>query len=76
MWTYCVCSEFRGIVVDISDPDDSGGSVGQAVGGVPLHVCSLDDQRVLSDFLQTENKESQQLDTWTSNSHLLPLFYY
>ncbi len=54
VWTHCVCGEFRWIVVDISNLDDSGGRVGQAVGGVSLHVCSLNDQCVLGDFLETE----------------------
>lgn len=50
---YRVGGEFRRVVVDVSDPDDGGGRVGQAVGGVALHVGGLDDQRVLRDFLQT-----------------------
>lgn len=70
MWTYCVCGEFRGIVIDIGDPDDSGGSVGQAIGGVSFHVRSLDDQSVLGDFLEIENKEGQQLERRTSNFFL------
>lgn len=59
MWTYCVCGELRGIVIDIGDPDDSGGRVGQAVGGVSLHVRRLDDQGILGDFLET-NKEQRE----------------
>lgn len=70
MWTYRVCGEFRGIVIDVGDPDDSGGSVGQAIGGVSLHVRSLDDKGVLGDFLEIENKEGQQLERQTSNSFL------
>jgi len=61
VWTYCVGGELRRVVVDVGDPDDSGGGVGQAVRGVPLHVRRLDDQRVLGDFLETQNEESQQL---------------
>lgn len=51
--TYRVGGEFWWVVIDVGDPDDRGGGVGQAVGGVALHVGGLDDQRVLRDFLQT-----------------------
>lgn len=63
-WTYCVCGEFRGVVIDVSNPDDSGGSVGQAIGGVAFHVCSLDDQSVLGDFLQTEEIKNGMKHYW------------
>lgn len=52
--TYRVCGELRGVVVDVSNPDDSGGCVGQAICGVSLHVRGLDDQGVLGDFLETD----------------------
>lgn len=51
--THHVCGELGGVVVDVGDPDDGGGGVGQTVGGVPLHVCGLDDQGVLGHFLKT-----------------------
>lgn len=54
--THCVCGELGGVVIDISDPDDSGGCVGQTICGVPLHVGGLDDQGVLGDFLKTKTK--------------------
>lgn len=54
--THCVCGELGGVVVDIGDPDDRGGRVGQTVGGVPLHVGGLDDQGVLGDFLKTQTR--------------------
>lgn len=56
VWTYCLCGELWSIVVDISDPDDGGGGVGEAVGGVPLHVRGLDDQGVLRDFLRSQTE--------------------
>lgn len=49
--TYCVSGELRRVVIDISDPDHSGGSVRQAVRGVSLHVSGLDDEGVVGDFL-------------------------
>lgn len=52
--THRVCGELGRVVVDVRDPDDGGGRVGQAVGGVSLHVGGLDDQCVLGDFLKTE----------------------
>lgn len=57
VWTYCLCGELWSIVIDISDPDDGGGSVGKAVGGIPLHVRGLDDQSVLRDFLESQNRK-------------------
>lgn len=59
VYAYCICGEFRRVVVDISYPDDSGGSVGKAVGGVSLHVSGLDDQGVLRDFLEINRKQRQ-----------------
>lgn len=56
VWTHSVRGELGRVVVDVSDPDDSGGSVGQSIGWVPLHICSLDDQGVLCDFLETRTK--------------------
>lgn len=60
MRTYGVCGEFRRVVVDVGDSDDSGGRVGQAVRWVSLHICSLDDQGVLGDFLQTHRTKEVQ----------------
>lgn len=54
--THRVCGELGGVVVDVSDPDEGGGRVGQAVGGVSLHVSGLDDQGILGDFLKAEKK--------------------
>lgn len=52
-----MCGELRRIVIDISNPDHSGGCVGQAICGVSLHICSLDDQGVLGDFLEANRKQ-------------------
>jgi hypothetical protein len=41
--TYFVSGELRGVIIDVSDPDDSRSCVRQAIGWVPLHVSSLDD---------------------------------
>lgn len=65
--TYSVRGELWWVVVDVGDPDDGGGSVGQAVGGVALHVGGLDDQRVLRDFLQRQEQEEEE-----SKSEALP----
>lgn len=66
--THCVCGEFWGVVVDISDPHDGGGCVGQTVGGVSLHVGGLDDQGVLGDFLKAEQKEKHSSGACCSTS--------
>lgn len=60
--THRVCGELGRVIVDISDPDEGGGRVGQAVGGVSLHVGGLDDQGVLGDFLEMGKKGNAQ---WT-----------
>ena len=49
--TYRLGCELGWVVVDVGDPDDGGGCVGQAVQCGSLHVCGLDDQRVLWHFL-------------------------
>lgn len=68
--THCVCGELGGVVIDIGDPDDSGGCVGQTVGGVPLHVSGLDDQGVLGDFLETKTKEQALMEQiWLIHLH-------
>lgn len=41
--TYFVSGELWGVIIDVSDPDDSRSCVRQAIGWVPLHVSSLDD---------------------------------
>lgn len=68
--TYRVRGEFGRVVIDVGDPDDSGGGVGQAVGGVALHVGGLDDQRVLRDFLQTPNTKANSDASWHRRSIL------
>lgn len=39
------------VVIDVRDRDDGCGRVGKAKVQVALHICSLDDDGVLGDFL-------------------------
>lgn len=50
--THSVSGELWGVVVDVGDPDDGGGGVGEAVHWASLHIRSLEDQGVLGDFLE------------------------
>ena len=47
------------VVINVSDSDDGGGSVGEAVHGVALHVGGLNDQRVLRHFLERKTKKKE-----------------
>lgn len=58
--SYRLSSKFRRIVINIRDSDDSCGRVGEAVHGVALRVCGLDDQRVLRHFLKEEKRDNGQ----------------
>lgn len=44
--------ELRGVVVHVRHHDDGCGCVREAVVQVPLHVCGLNDDRVLLNFLE------------------------
>lgn len=55
---YRLSSKLWWIVINVSDSDDSGGCVGEAIHGVTLHVSGLDDQRVLRHFLEGRTKEA------------------
>lgn len=72
--TYCVCGELRGVVVDVGNPDDSGGCVGQTVGGVSLHVRGLDDQGVLGDFLEADGLKKVKNWEFKLGLFSIPLF--
>lgn len=62
--SYRLSSKLWWIVVNVSDSDDSGGCVGEAVHGVALHVSGLDDQGVLRHFLEGERREKQCQDLY------------
>lgn len=49
--SYHLSSKLWRIVINVCNSDDSCGCVGEAIHGVALHVCCLDDQRVLRHFL-------------------------
>lgn len=44
--------ELRGVVIHVRHHDDGCGCVREAVVQVPLHVCGLNDDRVLLNFLE------------------------
>lgn len=72
--TYCVCGKVRKVVVDVVDPDNGGGSVGEAVGRVSLHVGGLEDEGVLGDFLKPHrNKGGLKPFLFYFLSHKSPL---
>ena len=50
--THCAGSELWRVVVYVRHRDDGSGRVGEAVVQVPFHVCGLNDDHVLLDFLQ------------------------
>ena len=50
--THRAGGELRWVVVHVRHCDDGGGCVGEAVVQVPFHVCGLNDDHVLLDFLE------------------------
>ena len=50
--THRAGSELRWVVVHVRHCDDGGGCVGEAIVQVSFHVCGLNDDHVLLDFLE------------------------